>query len=134
MQSQAIKWFNGGELVNLQIFFENQVELHNPIVGFLVKDKLGQALFGDNTYITYAGQAYTLKAKETCKASFTFRMPVMPAGDYTLGVAVASGTQQDHTMHTWVHDALVIKSHSKNVATGLLGLPMLSIEMNTYAD
>jgi lipopolysaccharide transport system ATP-binding protein len=134
MQAQPIKWFNGGELVKLRIFFETQIELHRPIVGFLVKDKLGQALFGDNTYITYADQAYTLEANETCKASFTFRMPVMPAGDYTLGVAVASGTQQDHTMHTWVHDALVIKSHSKNVATGLLGLPMLSIEMNTYAD
>lgn len=134
MQAQPIKWFNGGELVKLRIIFENQIELRRPIVGFLVKDKLGQALFGDNTYITYADQDYKLKANETCKASFTFRMPVMPAGDYTLGVAVASGTQQEHIMHTWVHDALVIKSHSKNVATGLLGLPMFSIELSTHAD
>lgn len=131
---QPVKWFDGGELVKLQIVFENHLELYRPIVGFLVKDKLGQALFGDNTYVTYADQHQTFKSNNTCTASFTFRMPVMPAGDYTLGVAVASGTQQDHTMHTWVHDALVIKSHSKNVATGLLGLPMLSIEMNTYAD
>jgi lipopolysaccharide transport system ATP-binding protein len=134
MQSQAIKWFNGGELVNLQIVFENQIDLHRPIVGFLVKDKLGQALFGDNTFITYADKAYTLKTNQTCKASFTFRMPVMPAGDYTLGVAVASGTQEEHLMHTWVHDALVIKSHSKNVATGLLGIPMLSIEIDAYEN
>lgn len=134
MQSQPVKWFDGGELVKLQIVYENLVELHRPIVGFLVKDKLGQALFGDNTFITYADQTATLQTNNTCTASFTFRMPVMPAGDYTLGVAVASGTQQEHMMHTWVHDALVIKSHSKNVATGLLGIPMLSIEMDLYEN
>lgn len=59
-------------------------------------------------------------------------MPKVAAGDYTVGVAVASETQQEHVMHSWYHDALVIKSHSQGVATGLLGLPMLSIEIDQY--
>jgi len=98
----------------------------------LLKDKLGQALFGDNTFISYVDRPVFVQKNAVATAKFYFRMPVMPAGEYTLGIAVASGTQEEHVMHTWVHDALVIKSHSKNLATGLLGIPMVEIELTSY--
>jgi lipopolysaccharide transport system ATP-binding protein len=64
-------------------------------------------------------------------AGFTFRMPVLPVGDYSVDVAVASGTQQDHVIHCWCSDVLIFKSHASSVhqGYGLMGIPMLTIEL-----
>jgi len=124
-----ISWFVGGELVALVIKIHAEVELDQPIVGFLVKDKNGQHLFGDNTYLTYVDDAVRINSGNDFTASFKFRMPMMPAGDYTIGVAIANGTQDNHVVHSWVHDAIAFKSHSSSVSTGLVGIPMIDIEL-----
>ena len=60
-------------------------------------------------------------------------MPILPPGTYSVTVAVANGTQQDHVQHHWIHDALFFKSESSMVATGLVGIPMLRISLETNA-
>jgi lipopolysaccharide transport system ATP-binding protein len=124
-----ISWFVGGELVALVVKIHAEIELDQPIVGFLVKDKNGQHLFGDNTYLTYVDDAVNVNSGSDFAATFKFRMPMMPAGDYTIGVAIANGTQDNHVIHSWVHDAIAFKSHSTSVSTGLVGIPMIDIEL-----
>lgn len=126
-----ISWFVGGELVMLVAKVHAEVTLDQPIVGFLVKDKNGQHLFGDNTYLTYVDTSVPVNGGTDFTVSFKFRMPMMPAGDYTIGIAVADGTQENHVIHSWVHDAIAFKSHSNSVSTGLLGIPMIDIELQT---
>jgi len=128
---EPISWFVGGELVELVVKVHAEVLLDQPIVGFLVKDKNGQHLFGDNTYLTYVDNAVIIDSGVEFTARFKFRMPMMPAGDYTIGVAVANGTQDNHVIHSWVHDAIAFKSHSSSVSTGLIGIPMIDIELQT---
>jgi lipopolysaccharide transport system ATP-binding protein len=98
-------------------------------VGFFLKDRLGQVLFGDNTFLTYRDQPLHVAAGSGFTATFTFRMPVLPLGDYSFCVAVAEGSQHDHIQHHWMHDALIIKSHATSITTGLVGLPMLDITL-----
>jgi lipopolysaccharide transport system ATP-binding protein len=117
----------GGELVDLKITVDIIDDLINPIVGFVFKDRLGQVLFGDNTYITYRMQKIELKSGSRAVAQFRFLMPIIPLGDYTIGVAIATGTQNDHRQEHWIHDALLLRSISTSVSTGLVGLPMQMI-------
>ncbi|WP_223522288.1 ABC transporter ATP-binding protein [Pseudomonas sp. A-B-26] len=124
-----ISWFVGGELVALVVKVHAEVQLDQPIVGFLVKDKNGQHLFGDNTYLSYVDDVVSFSGGSDFAATFKFRMPMMPAGDYTIGVAIANGTQTNHVIHSWVHDAIAFKSHSTSVSTGLVGIPMIDIEL-----
>ena len=56
-------------------------------------------------------------------------MPVMPVGDYSISVAIAEGTQQEHIQHQWINDALIFKVHSSSVCNGLIGVPMKEIRM-----
>ena len=56
-------------------------------------------------------------------------MPILPKGDYSIAAAIASGTQDDHVQHHWLHDALIVKSVSSSVSTGLVGIPMQVIEL-----
>jgi lipopolysaccharide transport system ATP-binding protein len=63
------------------------------------------------------------------RAHFRFRMPVLPNGDYSVDVALAGGTQENHTQHHWVHDALTFKASESTMRHGLVGIPMHAIEI-----
>ena len=102
--------------------------LQQLIVGFYVKDRLGQRLFGDNTFLTYRDAPLSGNAGETLRAAFTFRMPFMPSGSYMIDAAVASGDQDEHTQQHWVHDALEFRALDETMRHGLVGLPMLAID------
>jgi lipopolysaccharide transport system ATP-binding protein len=127
-QGRALAWMVGGEAVTLEVCVQVSTLLKAPIVGFYVKDRMGQTLFGDNTYLAiqsapaYPGDALT--------ARFAFRLPYLPAGDYSVAVAVGDGTQHEHVQHDWVHDALFFRSHSSAVSTGLVGIPIHHISLD----
>lgn len=124
-----LNWVVGGELVILVITAVAHQPLESPIFGFFIKDRLGQPLFGDNTYLTYRATPVRCEQGACLQARFTFQMPILPAGDYSVNAALADGTQEDHVQHHWVHDAVQFKSVSSSVTTGLIGIPMQHIEL-----
>ena len=130
-QEQILDWIVGGELVTLVVLAQTLADLESPIIGFYIKDRLGQNLFGDNTYLSYATTPLRVITGQELTARFTFRMPVLPVGDYAVDIAAASGTQQDHIVHSWRSDVLVFKSHASSAHQGLMGIPMLRIELST---
>ncbi len=119
----------GGEAVSLEIEASVLRSLNAPIFGFYVKDRLGQRLFGDNSYLTYREQPVSANAGARLQARFQFRMPILPSGDYSIDVALASGSQDDHTHQHWIHDALIFKASESTMRHGLVGIPMHSIEI-----
>ena len=121
----------GGEAVELRITIAAHDALHRPIVGFSFKDRLGQVLFGDNTYLTYESDPITVDAGTSFVARFRFQMPILPQGDYSIATAIATGTQIDHRQEHWIHDALIVRSMSSSVSTGLVGIPMQFIRIDT---
>ncbi|MDG4555311.1 MAG: ABC transporter ATP-binding protein [Candidatus Competibacter sp.] len=133
-QGHPLRWIVGGELVTLVVRALMLADLENPIVGFFVKDRLGQNLFGDNTHLTYAAAPRWATAGQHLTARFTFHMPVLPVGDYSVDIAAASGTQQEHVTHCWCNDMLIFKSHTSSVHQGLVGIPMLDIELRVDND
>lgn len=125
----SLAWVVGGEKVSLIIECLSNDDIFSPIVGFFLKDRLGQTLIGDNTYLSYAFSPLRVKKGERFRATFSFFMPILPIGEYTFSAAVAEGTQQEHVQHHWIHDALIVQSISSSVASGLIGIPMHMIEM-----
>jgi lipopolysaccharide transport system ATP-binding protein len=122
-----LAWVVGGEEVTLRVVATAHEALHAPIIGFVVKDRLGQALFGDNTYLSHAAVPLSCERGDEIQADFRFAMPILPVGDYSINAAIASGTQDQHVQHHWMHDAVLFKSESTSASTGLVGIPMLGI-------
>ncbi|HTY24919.1 MAG TPA: ABC transporter ATP-binding protein [Desulfomonilaceae bacterium] len=124
-----LTWTVGGEEVVLVIRVRSEIDLEKPLVGFYFRDRLGQYLFGDNTYLTYLSEPPSIKANRSFEARFNFRMPTLPSGDYSVTVGVVNGSMQDHVALHWLHDCLFLKSHSSSTYTGLVGIPMRHISL-----
>lgn len=129
---RQLTWAIGGELVELEIIAQCHIPLASPIIGFMVKDRTGQALFGDNTWLLPESDRVTVVAGGWIKASFLFEMPRLPPGDYSTVVAIVDGTQELGVHHHWVHDALPFRSTSSSVASGLVGIPMRRVALSTF--
>ena len=126
-----LAWIVGGERVSLRVIVHAYQDLDSPIIGFYVKDRLGQNLFGDNTFLSYREQFIHCKEGNELQADFIFIMPLLPSGEYSINVAIANGTQEVHVQHHWIHDAILFKSESSSVASGLIGIPMLEVKLHT---
>jgi lipopolysaccharide transport system ATP-binding protein len=126
-----IKMLIGGESIHLEIEVEATSILTRPIIGFFVKNKLGQQIFGDNTYMSYIDCAPpTLAPGDRAVASFHFQMPYLPAGQYAITTAIAEGTEKQSIQLHWCDDALFFQVHSSHISRGLVGIPMLNISID----
>lgn len=126
----ALAWVIGGERVKLAVQCTAQETLLSPIVGFQVKDRLGQVIFSDNTYLSYVHYPVNITAGGCFSACFEFDIPIMPVGDYMIAAAIAEGSVDEHIQHFWTHDALGFKVHSSSVCYGLVGIPMKRIDLS----
>jgi lipopolysaccharide transport system ATP-binding protein len=135
-EGNSLSWIIGGEYVRLRVLVDIHKIIYSPIVGFFIKDKLGQTLFGDNTYLAYENNPQKSDEGNQLQADFCFLMPILPAGNYSITVAIADGTQEIHEQLQWIHDAIIFKSESSSVSTGLIGIPMqeIKIEIMNYHD
>lgn len=127
-----LSWMIGGEEVVLTIEALALQELRGVFVGFMVRDRLGQNLFGDNTYLSTVDSPVTVRAGHPFKATFRFQMPILPQGIYEVAPAIAVGTQQDHVIQEWINEAVFFESHNGFAVSGLVGVPMHAIEIGEF--
>lgn len=125
----VLSWVVGGERVKLTVTAQLEDAMASPIIGFSFKDKLGQVLFGENTYLSYADAPFESPAAVSLQGIFDFAMPILPPGHYSIDVAIADGSYVEHSQADWIHDALVLESHSSSVSTGLVGIPFNDIRL-----
>jgi lipopolysaccharide transport system ATP-binding protein len=123
------KVIEGGELLALKITAEASIELDQPILGFIVKDRLGQDLFGENTLDITTENPINVLPGQTFFAQFEFNLPMLPNGQYSIMVSVANGDRYDNIQHHYVHDAMVINVLSSKVRYGLVGIPFERVNM-----
>jgi lipopolysaccharide transport system ATP-binding protein len=117
----------GGEELKLEIECRILSDMLNPIVGFFLRDRLGQNLFGDNTYLAYRDRPVVVSGGDRIKAVFEFQMPYLPTGDYSVVAAIADGDDKAHETQHWIDDAIFFRVESAHISRGLIGIPMLTI-------
>jgi lipopolysaccharide transport system ATP-binding protein len=109
--------------MRLTLRLKAHAKLENLILGFGIKDRLGQVLLGDNTCEIGLTRPEELSAGEVAEATFEFVMPILGPGDYTLTCSIASGTQEVNVQHHWLHEALVFRVHQSRWNGTFLRLP-----------
>ncbi|MGZ8382801.1 MAG: ABC transporter ATP-binding protein [Nitrospira sp.] len=116
--------------VSLRMWCHTSVRLLSPIVGFLVRDRLGQSLFGINVCVGNQGTSSSaIEPGTRFVADLEFMMPVLQPGEYSLSVALAEGTQEDHVQQHWIHDALAFRSAPSELCFGLFAVELLHVDL-----
>jgi lipopolysaccharide transport system ATP-binding protein len=128
MNGEPVTTFLGGEKVILKIQAIAYQPLASPIIGFLVKDRLGQSLFGEHTY-THVQPPRPVNSGERLEAEFVFSLPFLPNGEYSMSVSIADGDPFDHVQHHWLHEAMILTVQSPKLRYGLVGIAFDSVEM-----
>ncbi|WP_053359987.1 ABC transporter ATP-binding protein [Clostridium butyricum] len=100
------------ELTKIVIGVEYKDIIFQPIVGFTIKDRLGNIVFQSNSEVL---QQEINSDKAYIEYEFKFNFPELNIGQYTISPAIASGTQSNHTQHNWIHDAYVFNVINNNL-------------------
>jgi lipopolysaccharide transport system ATP-binding protein len=125
----AVPVLEGGERVRMVLSARAAIPLARPILGFIVKDRLGQDLFGENTLPFTDASPVSVEAGESFQAVFEFRLPMLPNGQYAVMASVADGSLTDNVQHHYLHDALILTVASSRVRWGLVGIPFENVRL-----
>lgn len=117
----------GGQEIILEIKCQVYCEVINPIIGFQFRDRLGQVLFGENTFKTYENDYKVASENITVKTIFRFELPYLNNGVYFFSAAIATGTQNNHEILDWKDDIIKFEVVSGPGSDGLIHLPMNEI-------
>lgn len=121
------------QTVELQVDCLAEQCITQPIVGFFIKDRLGQPICGVNT-LEFLPDWQQLPAGVPTQISFRFHLPLLATGDYTVTTSLASGTQAEHIQHHWVHDMLSFKAAAGLHLSGLFTLDEVSCRQTPSTD
>lgn len=114
--------FSGGERVRVTVRAKANQALAQPIIGFTVRDRLGQELFGENTLPFTDINPVRIDSGQEFFAEFAFLLPMLPNGQYAVMASVANGSLYDHIQHHFLHDALILTVTSSKIRWGLVGI------------
>ena len=123
---------NSGELATIEIIVKSIMDLNDTTVGFLIRDRYGQDIFGTNTY--HYGYKNKLEKGKTYSFSFVVRMDIGP-GVYTVTTAIHTKDAHIENCFHWLDSSVEFKiaGNYNNYYIGLCKLyPELRIA--TLAD
>lgn len=109
---KAISQVEAGQALIIQMEIDAISEIDSPILGFTIKDMLGNELVvTNNVFEDIKLPSFT--AGNKYKYSWHFTFPHFHAGDYPMDIALANGTYQNHEQMHYVSDALILKCVDK---------------------
>jgi lipopolysaccharide transport system ATP-binding protein len=122
-----------GDDVELRIACRAERDVGQPIVGFMLRDHLGQTILGDNSYYAYRHAPLAVPAGKSFTAAFRFQFPYLALGNYTVAPSIIEGTQAQHVHLHWVEDALLLQVVESPLSLGIVGIAAQDIAIEPLA-
>jgi lipopolysaccharide transport system ATP-binding protein len=123
-----------GEKIAIEIAIECLEDISFPIVGFAIRNNNGLAVIGENTFQTGYGERSNYEKGEFIRARFTFTLPRLAPGKYSVHAAVARGTQQDHVQMHYFHDVCAFEVVSLKASSALVCPSDMNSEILVASD
>ena len=120
----------GGEDIELRISARADADLAGPVAGFVLRDRLGQVLFGDETRSVYGTEPPRIAAGQDFVTRFRFRLPHLASGAYVVEVFLFDGDR----LLAHAEDAAFLHIQSRHISTGLANLAMRGVSLRLDAS
>lgn len=98
-----------GDILHVWMLVEAEIEIENLIVGYQVRDKYGNEVFGQ-TSLTSQVEQFSLKQGENL-VEFEIQWPEIREGDYFITLGIGNGTEVlNQVEECWINNAIHIIS------------------------
>ena len=133
LDGQPMTRAEGGEEVELRITCRAERVITRPIVGFILRNRLGQNLFGDNTYLTYKDAPPEIAAGHAFTTAFRFQLPYLPTGNYAVEAFVFEGEPDRYEALAHLEDGFFLRVNSNHISAGLVNVAMRETRLTVLA-
>lgn len=130
---QGLRRIAGGQTIRLTIEALARADIANGALSFSVKDRLGQLLFGETTFIQPLLKPLHVPRGETLVGMFEFVMPRLPRGHYSIDAAVCDSDGAETIILNWVRDALALQCDGLGVPVGVIGVSLNQVSLERRA-
>lgn len=103
----SLTWVSSGQEILIDMHIKVFEAVADPILGFNVKDAIGNMIIVSNTFFENA-RMEDLKPGQAVNYKWKFKVPHLRSGQYALDIALASGTYEAHEQIQWINDAIVL--------------------------
>lgn len=125
---------NVDENYEFHIAIDFKENMENLIVGFVLENNKGIPLFDINNYINQK-QGITGVKGEITEVIYRFKLPRLMKGMYIVSTAIAQGTQEKHTMHTWLHGVTDVEIVNQGYNSSYIEIPAeINVERVGYGQ
>ncbi len=104
-EDEAVEYINVGDMVKLSVGIRLHENLPNLVFGYMIKDRLGEPIFGTNTHHLNVSME-NLKNEEIIKVDFSFPANIGP-GSYSVSTALHVDDTHLEKNYEWRDLALV---------------------------
>ena len=121
-----------GEKLVVQLIVEASRAIDNVIIGYTVKDRIGNAIFGENTCSSLKEKFSVVKG--IAMVTYTFEWPEIYPDNYTMTFGIGEGTDPFvHKIHCWAHNVVSIAAlvPGKGVH-GIFNNPIISCNVSPF--
>lgn len=99
-----------GDKVEIYAHLSSRLDAKNIIIGYLVNDKYGNAIFGENTVSSKCSNVVMNRGDEKI-IKLSFMWPEIQPNDYFVTIGIGEGTHEmDHVVQCWAHNIINVKS------------------------
>ena len=132
---RSARAFSVGDTAKIRCRFQCHAAIENPTIGFIIRDRLGNDIFGTNTHYLKIDQ-HAHRQGECASVMFTARLNI-GSGNYSLCIAVHTGHEHIENNYDWWDQCLVFQVIPNNLYSfvGCAALPVeASIEKGKRDD
>ncbi len=111
--------FSPTERMHVRISGEFRERVEQPIIGFILRDRLGIDVTATNTEFEEAPIG-PVNPGEVRTAHFEVQLPHLRQGNYSIAPAIADGTASRHVVCDWVDNAVAFTVDSSELIHGMM--------------
>jgi len=127
---ETISAIEKGDRVSVRLLVQSSGKKSNVILGYTIKDRVGNAIFGENSLclrdqVFTFGEGYNL-------VSYEFYWPEVHRGSYTLTLGIGEGEHAlNHTVQCWAHNIASFDAITPEVPVhGIFNNPLDNLEIS----
>lgn len=121
---------HSGKPCDISVLLVGHRDIERPIFGFYIKDRLGREIIGDNTALIGHNIPPLKQGGRYLLTIAIDRWPNLQSGDYTLSIAIADGTMEEHVQCHWLNDVIAFKSIAVRPSTALFSVLDTSVRFS----